>query len=359
MLHDRSRATLGFTLLVAGSTLACEAMLGAPDYHVVSSDTETLVALYAAEAPKLDACKRCLAGGDCGRAFRTCATQPECRAFSACTLVQPSPASQSKCVVELEPPATARATTEELARCYAACVNECDAGNDFGCANAYSYPATPPRSTIRLSQTLSFLLAPNESAAGLDVSICPPTMDCNEPLAVAVTDETGTYSADVPIETTPISQAGFRGYRLVHGEAGRLYTHRLYQSHPAMIDQYDRTGIAGEALAEEVLRLLGVGDELNLILLQILDCRIVGARGIYFEVDGGKARVEYLQGLGLWGEGPTLASQEGSAVALGVETGAHHEIRALTEDGELIAVDTVYVAGDELVFSLLVPKEAE
>jgi hypothetical protein len=353
----RSCSNLLAALVLAGSSLACEAVLGAPDYRVdAARDTPELVELYATGPAS---CAGCLRGGACGEAFAGCAGDRECAEFAACLLERPSPVAEAECVIRERPPEAVIAATRVLSRCYAQCVGECDAGSDFRCAGAYGLPGSLPSSTIRVTQTLRFLLSPHKAVQGLEVSICRPGIACDEPLARAVTDDSGTYSAEIPISTAPISEAGFRGYRMVHGESGRLYPHRLESSRALLVDHSEFTGLASEEVSREVLPALGITDALNLVLLQAFDCRGVGAGGIFFELDSEEARVEYIRGTARWGEGPTVASQEGAAFATGVRPGAYHEVRAVTAEGELVARDSIYVPGDALVVAALFPREAE
>jgi len=342
-------------LLVASCSLACESVLGGPDYRVVEPKTPAHALLQRFSSGS-EECNRCLAGSPCGEAFESCAEIPSCVEFASCTLEHPSPASDTECVVRLDPSDEARNTVQAIARCYSQCVGQCGGGRNFDCVGDYRYPGTLPHSTIRVTQTLRFLLAPDKSTEGLEVSVCRPGMSCDQPITTATTDETGTYLAEFPISTAPVSEAGFRGYRLIHGQAGRLFPHRLHTSRPLMVSHDEQTGIASEELTREVLPSLGVSGSFNLVFLQIFDCRGVGAGGAFFEIDSGT--VAYLHGVGEWSlAGPTVASQEGAAVALGLTPGEYHEIRALTADGKELAADTIYVPGDALVMSSLFPKE--
>jgi hypothetical protein len=348
------------TVAASGSVFGCQSVLDAPDYRVVQhgAAARALIDRYASGS---DDCAECLAGSACGDAFQRCTELDGCTELVACMLERPSPASETECVVRLEPTPGARDTAMKLSHCYADCFRECNGGTDFNCVGAYSYSGVIPSGEIRLTQTLEFLFAKGTPVEGLRVSVCRPGVSCDDPIASAETDALGTYSVEIPISTARVPDAGFRGYRLVHGEAGRLYPHRLQSSRPIMIDHVEQTGIASEDLTRLVLPLFGVdeGDAVNMVFLQVFDCRIVGADGIYFELDSPGATVQYLRGKGMWGDGPTLASQEGAAFVVGAEPGKYHEIRALNANGEIIASDSVYVPGDALVVSALFPKETE
>lgn len=347
-------------VLVAGSAVSCEAVLGAPDYHIVAGQT-TLAALYAADSPTAERCAVCLVEGACGDAFRQCDEFPGCREFAACTLETPSPASDLECVVRLNPPEYVRSTTATLARCYARCVGACDAGADFRCAGQYSYSTTPPEDEVLISHTLRFSQAANISAAGLRVSICRPGITCEDPITSVTTDETGTYVAEVPINRdSPISEAGFFGFRVVHGQPGLLFPHRLQSTRRTVVDQFEQTGLLYEPDVRDSFPLFNLAEgALNAFLVQMLDCRFVGAGGIFFEVDSPGARIEYLLAPDRRGPGPTVASMEGMALVLDLELDRFHQVRALTTDGQLVGVDDVYVDGDSNVLSVLVPMEVE
>lgn len=279
-----------------------------------------------------------------------------CAEFAACTLENPSPASEAECIVRLSPTDEVRSTAHALSRCYAQCASECGGGSDFACVNDYNYPGTLHDSSIHVTQTFWWVLA-DKPLAGLDVSFCRPGTGCDDPIITVTTDATGTYQADVPIKTEPLPEAGFRGYRLVHGETGRLPPHRLHTSRPLLVDHEESTGLASEELTQKILPMVGLKEPLSMLFLQIFDCRTVGAGGVFFEVDGGQAQVYYVRGPVEWGDGPTVAAQEGAAAAVDLAPGEYHEIRALTADGTIVATDRVYLPGDAMVLSSLYPTE--
>ena len=98
---------------------------------------------------------------------------------------------------------------------------------------------------------------------------------------------------------------------------------------------------------------------LTVIMLQVFDCRTVGAGGLFFEIDSGNVGIVYSHGTQQWGAGPTRASQEGAALAIGVEPGQYHEIRAMTADGDIVASDNLFIPGDALVAATLFPRELQ
>jgi hypothetical protein len=349
-LSSRARVV---TLALVACLPACEAVLDAPDYRVEVPDMNPLVQRYTTGGAS---CARCLEAGACGLAFDRCAEDPGCFEFATCQLERPSPASEAECIVRLDPQDDARVTAHALGRCYAQCVSDCGGGNDLDCVGTYSFPGTPPRSTIQVTQTLRFLFAP-EPPAGLEVSFCRPGETCDDPIVTVTTGEDGSYTAEVPISTGPVTVAGFRGFRLVHGQEGLLFPHRLHSSRPLMVDHIEETGLAEEELTREVLRAVAGDANLTVIMLQVFDCRTVGAGGLFFEVDSGDIAIVYLHGTDQWGVGPTRASQEGAALAIGVEPGRYHQVRAVTADGEIVALDNIYVPGDALVAATLFPRE--
>jgi hypothetical protein len=352
-LSLRSRVA---ALALVTSLPSCEAVLGAPDYRVnaAGGGVNPLVTRYATGGPS---CAPCLEAGACGNAFDRCAEDPSCLEFATCQLERPSPASEAECVVRLDPAADVRVTAHALGRCYAQCVSECGGGRDLDCVGAYAFPGTPPRSPIRVTQTLRFLLAPERPPAGLDVSFCRPGETCDDPIVTVATGDDGSYSAEVPISTAPVSVAGFRGFRLVHGREGVLFPHRLHTSRPLMVDHIEETGLADEELTREVLRAVTGDASLTVIMLQVFDCRTVGAGGLFFEFDSGNVGIAYSHGTQKWGAGPTRESQEGAALAIGVEPGRYHEIRAVTADGDVVASDKIFIPGDALVAATLFPRE--
>ncbi|HEX6274794.1 MAG TPA: hypothetical protein VFZ53_17250 [Polyangiaceae bacterium] len=343
-------------LLLTTSLPACEAVLDAPDYRVnaTAEVDNPLVLRYATGGQR---CAPCLEAGACGTAFDRCAEDPDCFELASCQLERPSPASEADCVVRLDPTDDVRVTAHALGRCYAQCVSECGGGRDLDCVGAYSFPGVGLHSPIRVTQTLRFLLAPERPPAGLDVSFCRPGETCDDPIVTVTTGEDGAYSAEVPISTSPVSVAGFRGFRLVHGQDGMLFPHRLHSSRPLMVDHIEETGLADEELTREVLRVVTGEANLTVIALQVFDCRTVGAGGLFFEVDSGDIGVVYSHGTQQWGAGPTRESQEGAALAIGVEPGRYHEIRAVTADGEVVASDNLFIPGDALVVATLFPRE--
>jgi hypothetical protein len=343
-------------LALVTSLPSCEAVLGAPDYRVdpAGEPSNPLVTRYATGGPS---CARCLEAGACGSAFDRCAEDPGCFEFATCVLERPSPASDAECVVRLDPAVDIRVTAHALGRCYAQCVSECGGGRDLDCVGAYSFPGVGLRSPIRVNHTLRFLLAPGKPPAGLDVSFCRPGETCDDPIVTVTTGEDGAYTAEVPISTSPVSVAGFRGFRLVHGQEGVLFPHRLHSSRPLMVDHFEETGLADEALTREVLRAVTGDANLTVIMLQVFDCRTVGAGGLFFEVGSGDVGVVYSHDTERWGAGPTRESQEGAALAIGVEPGRYHEIRAVTAEGEVVASDNIFIPGDALVAATLFPRE--
>lgn len=343
-------------LLTGTLTLACEAVLGGPDYRIMpaADETDRLIKRFGSDSP---ACGECMGAGECGQAFARCAASPECVGLVECSTDRPSPAKAAECEAKLAPPEDARDSFSTLHACSKQCVVACQGGHDFSCAGAYTFKR-PQSATIRLTQTLRFLLAPEKPVEGLEISICRPGVSCDDPMATATTDQNGTYAVEIPIRTTPISEAGFRGYRLVHGEPERLPPHRIQSNLPFFSDRGEETGIVSEEVSRQALTMLGSANP-SILLLQIMDCRSVGARGIFFELSSAGARIEYLQGVAQWGPGPTLAAQEGAAFVLDLEPGTYHDVRAVTDTGELVAVDRVYMPGDSIVMSQLLPRAAE
>jgi hypothetical protein len=274
-------------LCAASGLTGCDRILGDPDYHVTAQQGAVSAAeLRERLRPPTAACSSCLSLA-CEAELSGCAERQSCVTLVDCVLNEPSPASEARCVLALEPNEEDRASSRALADCWRACAVECDGGRDFSCAGNYSWPA-PSHDTIQLSQTLSDILDPSAPFAGAQVSICSPALHCEQPLqlhaepVVVTTDETGFYTVEVPISTAPPSVAGFRGYRRVESE-GNL-THRLQTSMPLIVDHVEHTKLLRKVWTDALLADAQVEGELNGLLMQVFDCRGVGAQGVTVQV---------------------------------------------------------------------------
>jgi hypothetical protein len=347
-------------VLLAG-TCSCESVLSAPDYHVADLDTpgRALASRYATGPREWVSC---LTATRCGEAFERCAELPGCTTFAECTLEAPSPASEPECVVRLGPSEEIREATLALSQCYSRCVTECEVGSDFSCVGSYGWPGSLPP-TIRLKHTLHYLYAtgaPDAPVVGAEVDICPPAPDCDTPLALdepVVTDETGTYEVAIPISTAPAALVGFRGFRQIRSEGHLPHWHQ--RNTPIVVDVIEQTRILSHATTDEIFSNLDTDAPLDSMLLQAFDCRGVGAGDIFFEFpESPNALVLYKTGVSVlsYSSGPTLASQEGAAAVIGVESGRWHRIVARTSGGTVVAEAEVRVPGSAVVLASLFPN---
>lgn len=348
-------------LVLLAGTSACETVLSAPGYHVADIDTpaRTLASRYATGP---DECVSCLTATSCGEAFERCAELPGCATFADCTLEAPSPASDAGCVVRLEPSDEIRDATLALSNCYRGCVTECDVGNDFRCVGSYGWPGSLPRE-IRLKHTLHYLYAtgePDAPVVGAAVDICPPGSDCDTPLVLeqpTVTDETGTYQVVVPVSTSPAALVGFRGFRQIRSDGHLPHWHQ--RNTPIVVDITEETRILPHATTDEIFSHLPTDEPLASMLLQAFDCRGVGAGNVFFEFpESPDALVLYKTGVSVlsFSGGPALASQEGAAAVIGVESGRWHRVVARTTEGVVVAEAEIYVPGYAVVLASLFPN---
>ena len=355
---------LAGVLTLLGATCSCESVLSAPDYHTEAGDpVRALATTYASGAGP--ACVTCLTAGSCGDAFGGCVDLSGCREFTECMVESPSPASEANCVVQLEPSEETREAARALLACHRLCFKECDAGKDFSCVGNYGWLAGLRNSSIRLTQTFSYLQEedtgrPDTPVVGSEVTICPPGPDCDVPLDIGpsplVTDENGRYEVDIPISREPSPLAGFRGYRLITGEGH--WPHRQQRNTRMVVDITEQTRLLSRATTDRIRGML-MTDPFAGMLLQIFDCRGVGADDVYFKLPNSpEAEVHYKTDVSFYSvsDGPTLASQEGSAAVLNAGAGRWHRVEAWTSSGQLVAESDVYLPGDAIVLAALHPN---
>lgn len=342
-------------LLVAG----CDRVLGAPGYRLAREEADPVEQLVSMFSPPNELCTECLTSA-CQQDYEACAASQSCTQLVTCLLDEPSPASEAWCVLQLQPNEPALLTSRALADCWRGCAVPCDGGQDFSCAGKYAWPV-PQQDTVKLTQTLGDLFDANAPFSEATVTVCSPDPQCKAPATgkdgeplVATTDATGTYTIEVPISKAPISVAGFRGFRRVASK-GNL-THRLQVSTPLMTDRVEGTKLMRKAATDALLAVAEVTNELDIMVVQVFDCRGVGAQGVTVDFMPHARRLHYTDGNWLQEGGEfTLASQEGTLVAqLGAR--AFSNVQATDQTGAVVASGSVYLPGDDFVIYGLYPR---
>jgi hypothetical protein len=349
--------------------LGCERLLDAPEYRVEGTtpevvDASPLVRRFAGTRPT-QACVSCLELGACGESFATCEASESCSELAECMLDEASPSSDAWCVTRLEPSEADRASARSLFECFRTCVRgvECEGGDDFACVDDYTWPASAPNPTIKFTQTLSYIY--EAPVADATVTFCPPGGDCERPLTlsgeplIATTDETGTYSVEVPIVTaTSTSDGGFQGFRLVEGEAFDL--HRLETNVRRMVDHAESTKLLPREASDLLIERISE-DSLadSLILMQVFDCKGIGAGDMFLEFPETPEGVAYYKDGAspvAWRSDGTLASQEGAVGVGGLSAGRFHRVIARTRDGRAVADTDIWVPEGQIFLYGLYPK---
>lgn len=376
-------SAVGALLLSSG----CKLALDAPDYRVVES--AELVDLYAKGSKS---CAACLSSGACGRQFEACARFPGCFEFSRCLTEAASPATPSRCQLELDP-------TEELTRvqgptktCVDGC-RECWKGEDFACVDNYDWPGNIPNTAVEITQTLLLSDFSSEITplAGATVSFCSGTSSCDT-VQAQTTDAEGTYRALLPIGTgPPYALNGFRGYRRV--ERSDLDVQWLHTNVPILVNRSETTRLLDHSLSQAVYELGAllhscetrerqptgaVVEEAvpalpdGVVGFQVFDCSHFGAAGAVVSIaDSEGHHIVYLRSdtlevakqLRTCSYRPeqlgrqTLSSFEGAGAIFHLTRGRTYDIRVYVgASGALLAQDTITVPEQGLLLISLYPR---
>jgi hypothetical protein len=334
---------------------ACDFPLSAERYDIAAArdpgaSSEPLVQVFADDEVE---CAECLRQS-CSAQLKACSDDQGCFEFARCLQAARNPGGEAVCGEALGTSWATRMVYGRLRACWSGCVSECDVGTDFSCAYGYAAPR-PPRPTITISQTLRFadLVQP---LRGASVRLCPQLTGCDVPLATAVTNEQGSYTAEIPILVEPIPLAGWAGFRLVEGP--EILPLHLASNLPVWSDRHDETQVLHSSTSQVILDGLGLTDR-SVVFAQVFDCRLGGAGGVVFEVPGSAtARVRYIDPSSLSSDylQATLATAEGAAIIYGLAARESHFIvarHAATQ--QRVASGAVYVSGEHLVFFNLHP----
>lgn len=338
------------TLVLASLVFACDFPVDDSKYEVDDSFNRIVEAF----ADDNQSCEECFSG--CVAPIDECVATEGCTEFAECVRAEANPAGQATCqsqMVDVPFPVTVAYTA--VVYCWMGCKSRCGVGSHWDCLDGYNVTQLPRR-TAKVQQSFSYLCE-DDAVQGAEVTFCDNEEHCRNK---AVTDQTGTYTVDLPTnQNAPL--AGWDGFRRVVGE-GLAVPHRLERNLPIWNDQVETTRLMSPVcLAASTYGLKQADDSADwesAIAVQLFDCHTSGAEGVVLEVTTApNARILYTtsNGLGIsYVEGSSSASGDGSALIGSLPAGEHELVAWETTSRRRVGTAHVTVTpGDVIMYSLL------
>jgi len=349
-------------LALGASLLACDFPVDDSKYEIVDEPAPPFDRLVGAFSNADPGCEECLTNS-CRGAIEECAATEGCTEFAECVRKEANPAGPASCESKMvDVTLAANVAYAGVSYCWMGCKAHCAVGTNWDCLDGYSV-TQPPSATVTVRQ--SFTHCDGDSVQNAEVAYCDYEEHCG---ATVRTDETGTYSKDIPINVNgPL--AGWRGFRRVVGassdDLGKtlLARHRLERNLPIWSDHVESTVLLSVGCAADAVEGLRVVNDSakwlsGTIGVQTFDCQTSGAEGVTLEVETAPdAAILYAESDGneVWYvEESSTATGEGLALVADLPEGEHRIVARETKSGKVVGRARVRVpTTDVILFSVL------